>query len=144
MQRQHLLPRQSNYCQYSSPFSRFRNPYGYSLVDVIAVDGRQGVAIDNEFIYISGSKTLSRYTKQGELEIRLETPLENYPIAANHIGDIDVYNGELFLGVEWFVDGEGKDIQITIHDAQTLELKRSFTFEPESGQKEVSGIAVDR
>ena len=100
----------------------------YSLIDVIAVDGRQGVAIDNEFIYISGSKTLSRYTKQGELELRLETPLENYPIAANHIGDIDVYNGELFLGVEWFVDGEGKDIQITIHDAQTLELKRSFPF----------------
>ena len=89
----------------------------YSLVDVIAVDGRQGVAIDETDIYISGSKTLSRYTKQGELEIRLDTPLENYPIAANHIGDIDVYNGELFLGVEWFVDGEGKDIQITIHDA---------------------------
>ena len=116
----------------------------YTLVDVIEVDGRQGVAVDENAIYISGSKTLSKYTKRGELLLQLATPLENYPVAANHIGDIDVYNGELYLGVEWFVDGQGKDIQITIHDADTLALKRSFPFAPSSGQKEVSGIAVDR
>ena len=116
----------------------------YSLIDVIEVDGRQGVAVDENAIYISGSKTLSKYTKQGSQVLRLATPLEDYPVPANHIGDIDVYNGELYLGVEWFIDGQGKDIQITIHDANTLALKRSFPFAPSSGQKEVSGIAVDR
>jgi len=108
------------------------------------VDGRQGVAVDDRALYISGSKTLSKYTKKGVLLKHLSNPLEGYPIAANHIGDIDVYNGEIFLGVEWFVDGEGKDIQITVHDATTLSFKRSFPFDPSSGQKEVSGIAVDR
>ena len=119
-------------------------PLLYSLVDVLEVDGRQGVAVDDSALYISGSTTLSKYTKNGERLLRLDDPLADYPIASNHIGDIDVYNGELFLGVEWFVDGEGKDIQITVHDAETLRYKRSFPFEPSSGQKEVSGIAVDR
>lgn len=41
------------------------------------------------------------------------------------------------------MDGVGKDIQIAIHDAGTLKLKRSFAFEPSSGQEEVSGICVD-
>ena len=41
------------------------------------------------------------------------------------------------------MDGVGKDIQIAIHDAETLKLKRSFSFEPSSGQQEVSGICVD-
>ena len=42
------------------------------------------------------------------------------------------------------MDGVGKDIQIAIHDAETLTLKRTFKFEPSSGQEEVSGICVDR
>jgi len=113
-------------------------------MNVIEVDGRQGVAVDDSALYISGSTTLSKYNKKGEVQLLLENPLEGYPIPANHIGDIDVYNGEIFLGVEWFVDGEGKDIQITVHDANTLAYKRSFPFEPSSGQREVSGIAVDR
>ena len=54
-----------------------------------------------------------------------------------------MYNGELFLGAENFMDGVGKDIQIAIHDANTLKFKRTFKFEPKSGQEEVSGITVD-
>jgi len=44
----------------------------------------------------------------------------------NHIGDIDVYNNELYLGVENFVDGVGKNIQVAVYDGDTLELKRVY------------------
>lgn len=54
-----------------------------------------------------------------------------------------MYNGELYVGAENFMDGVGKDIQIAVHDAATLKFKRTFKFEPKSGQEEVSGITVD-
>ena len=116
----------------------------YTLKKVIAVDGRQGIACDGEFYYVSGSTSLYKYDKEGRLIAKEEDPFKGYDVAANHIGDIDVFEDELFLSIEWFVDGQGKDIQIAIHDAQTLQFKRSFPFEETSGQLEVSGIAVDR
>lgn len=67
-----------------------------------------------------------------------------YQLAVNHIGDIDVYNNEVYVSAEWFEDGVGKNIQIAIYDADTLKLKRTFMFNTESGQVEVSGIAVDK
>ncbi|MCR5813496.1 MAG: hypothetical protein K6G15_03240 [Desulfovibrio sp.] len=117
--------------------------YQYKLKDVKEVDGRQGVACDGKYIYVSDSKKLFKYDMQGKLVAKNENPFEGYTIPSNHIGDIDVYNGELFLGAENFMDGVGKDIQIAIHDAETLKFKRTFKFEPKSGQEEVSGITVD-
>lgn len=117
--------------------------YQYTLVDSFEVKGRQGVASDGEYYYVSGSKALYKYDKKGNLIQSNESPFEGYPIFANHIGGIDVYNGEVFVSAENFMDGVGKDIQIAIHDAGTLKLKRSFAFEPSSGQEEVSGICVD-
>ena len=98
---------------------------------------------DGNFYYVSGSKALYKYDKNGKLIQSNENPFEGYPIPANHIGGIDVFNGEIFVSAEYFMDGVGKDIQIAIHDANTLKLKRSFSFEPSSGQQEVSGICVD-
>ncbi|MDR1777138.1 MAG: hypothetical protein LBR31_04835 [Desulfovibrio sp.] len=116
----------------------------YKLIDSFEVKGRQGVAVDDMFYYVSGSKALYKYDKKGNLVASNEKPFEGYAIPSNHIGDIDVYNGEIFVSAEWFEDGVGKDIQIAIHDAKTLKFKRTFKFEPESGQEEVSGICVDR
>ena len=116
----------------------------YTLQKVIPVAGRQGIACDGKFYYVSGSTSLYKYTKDGELVSKEENPFNGYEVAANHIGDIDVFENELYLSIEWFVDGQGKDIQIAVHDADTLQFKRSFPFEEDSGQLEVSGIAVDR
>lgn len=118
--------------------------YDYNLVGSFEVKGRQGIATDGEFYYVSGSKALYKYDKTGKLLLANENPFEGYAIASNHIGDIDVFNGEVFVSAENFMDGVGKDIQIAIHDAETLKLKRTFKFEPSSGQEEVSGITVDR
>ncbi|WP_297669280.1 hypothetical protein [uncultured Desulfovibrio sp.] len=117
--------------------------YMYKLKSVMPVDGRQGVACDGKFIYVSDSKKLFKYDMTGKLVKQNDNPFEGYAIPSNHIGDIDVYNGEIYVGAENFMDGVGKDIQIAVHDADTLKFKRTFKFNPESGQKEVSGITVD-
>ena len=79
------------------------------------MQGRQGIAVDSEYYYVSGSKSLFKYTKDGKLLAKNTAPFVHYKIPCNHIGDIDVYNGELFISAEYFMDGKGKDIQIAIH-----------------------------
>lgn len=118
--------------------------YDYTLQGSFEVKGRQGVATDGDFYYVSGSKALYKYDKSGKLLLTNDNPFEGYPLLANHIGGIDVFNGEVFVSAENFMDGVGKDIQIAIHDAETLKFKRAFKFEPSSGQEEVSAICVDR
>lgn len=118
--------------------------YDYTLVGSFEVKGRQGVTTDGDYYYVSGSKALYKYDKNGKLLLSNENPFEGYPLVANHIGGIDVFNGEIFVSAENFMDGVGKDIQIAVHDAATLKFKRAFKFEPSSGQEEVSAICVDR
>lgn len=117
--------------------------YAYDLSGVHEVDGRQGVAWEDSYFYISGSTTLTRYDGDWNLITAAESPFSGFSDEVNHIGDIDVYNGELFAGVEHFMDGEAKSIQIAVYDALTLELTRTYPFAEASGQNEVSGIAVD-
>ena len=107
------------------------------------VDGRQGIACRNGLYYVSGSTTLSVYDADWN-RIKTETdPFGRFDAAVNHIGDIDVYNGEIYAGVEYFMDGEASNIQMAVYDAETLHLVRTFMFDPESGQTEASGITVD-
>jgi len=115
----------------------------YQLLRVLEVDGRQGVATDGASYFVSGNTSLYRYDKSGKLLAKNANALDDLPLKANHIGDISVYNGEIYAGIEWFVDGRGKDIQVAIYDADTLTYKRSIPWEPGSGQVEVSGVAID-
>jgi len=115
----------------------------YELLRVIEVEGRQGVAADGESYLVSGNTSLYRYSKSGELLVKNENALDDLEQAANHIGDISVYNGEVFAGIEWFEDGQGRNIQIAVYDARALNYKRSIPWEPASGQVEVSGVAID-
>ena len=115
----------------------------YTLESSHAVDGRQGIAWEGGRYYVSGSTTLSVYDAGWE-RIKTETePFTAFDAEVNHIGDIDAYNGEIYAGVEYFMDGEASNIQMAVYDAETLQLKRTFMFDESSGQKEVSGIAVD-
>lgn len=117
--------------------------YTYALTGVHEVDGRQGIAWYDSMYYVSGSTTLSVYDGEWNL-LKVNTdPFEGMETAANHIGDIDVYDGEIYAGVEYFMDGEADDLQIAVYDADTLEVIRTFPVDPESGQTEVSGITVD-
>ena len=116
---------------------------GYKLLRVFEVKGRQGVASDGASYFVSGNTSLYRYSETGELLASNENALEGLPLAANHIGDISVYQGEIYAGIEWFEDGQGKNIQVAIFDAKDLSYKRAVPWEPASGQVEVSGVAVD-
>lgn len=98
--------------------------YEYTRIDSFEVKGRQGVASDGNFYYVSGSKALYKYDKSGKLIQSNETPFEGYPIAANHIGGIDVFNGEVFVSAENFMDGVGKDIQIDRSPAAAAQPRR--------------------
>ena len=117
--------------------------YEYRLVSSQRVDGRQGIAWEDGEYWVSGSAALSRYDGEWNLIGLNEAPFDGMVGSINHIGDIDVCGGELFAGVEYFADGEARDIRIAVYDAATLELKRCHAFDPSSGQTEVSGIAAD-
>ena len=117
--------------------------YEYERVSSQRVDGRQGIAWEGGEYWVSGSTTLSRYDGDWNLVALNEAPFEGMDGEINHIGDIDVCGGELYAGVEYFSDGEARDIRIAVYDAETLELKRCHAFDPASGQTEVSGIAAD-
>ena len=115
----------------------------FNLIKTIDVNGRQGVAVDSNYYYVSGSKALYKYSKDGKLLMTNNAPFDKLTLKANHLGDIDYYEGEIFAGAEYFNDGSASNIQIVIYDAETLKFKRFFEWEPESGQKEVCGITVD-
>lgn len=115
----------------------------YTLESSHEVDGRQGIAWENGLYYVSGSTTLSVYDADWNRLRTATEPFGSFDAEVNHIGDIDVYNGEIYAGVEYFMDGAASNIQMAVYDAETLELSRTFMFDPESGQTEVSGIAVD-
>ena len=115
----------------------------YEKLGSAEVKGRQGICTDGEYYWVSGSASLAKYDHDWNLIAENEDPFKGYEIEVNHIGDIDVFEGELYIGAEYFKDGEGKNIQIAVYDTDTLELKRTFPFEPKSGQLECSGIAVD-
>ena len=117
--------------------------HSYELNCSHEVNGRQGVCAEGDSYWVSGSKTLAKYDKDWNLTAINEDPFKGYEIEVNHIGDIDVYDNELYIGAEYFMDGVGKNIQIAVYDGDTLELKRTFPFEESSGQLECSGIAVD-
>lgn len=115
----------------------------YTLSHSYEVDGRQGVAWADGFCFVSGSTTLTKYDKDWNLAVVAADPFSGFADAVNHIGDIDVYQGEVYAGVEYFMDGEAKNIQIAVYDGTSLELLRTYPFAEESGQNEVSGIAID-
>lgn len=120
-----------------------KQPY-QKLERIIQVKGRQGIASDENYYYNTGSTALYKYDKTGKLITENTDPLKGLELEANHFGDIDVWNGEIYCGVEFFKDGIGENIQIAVYDTETLNFKYSIPFEPTSGQSEVCGLTIDR
>ena len=115
----------------------------YVLQAVHPVRGRQGVCAEGDYFWVSGSTTLTKYDRDWNVTAENTEPFRGYALEVNHIGDIDVYQNELYLGVEYFMDGAGKNIQVAVYDGDTLELRRVFPFRADTGQLECSGVAVD-
>jgi hypothetical protein len=117
------------------------NPaHSYELKSSHEVNGRQGVCVENGSYWVSGSKTLAKYDSNWDLISVNDDPFKGYDIEVNHIGDIDVYNNELYIGAEYFMDGVGTNIQIAVYDGDTLER----TFDDVTKQGEIEGLSFDR
>ncbi len=117
--------------------------YKYVPASVHQVEGRQGICTDGEYYWVSGSATLTKYDSNWNVVAENNEPLKGYQWKVNHISDIAVYQNDLYLGVELFVEGEADNIQVAVYDADTLERKYIFPLNAESGQTECSGIAID-
>ena len=89
----------------------------YKLKKVIEVKGRQGIAIDKDYYYVSSTTALYKYDKKGRLVAENTQPFQN-PELANHFGDIDIYNGEIYCGLEKFEYGRGFNIAISVYDGR--------------------------
>lgn len=130
-------------CCFCAPAQKQHIGEMYRLKKVVQVEGRQGIAVDSNAYYVSDTKALYKYDRNWNLVAVNRQPFR-HPEIANHFGDIDVWNGEIYCGIEKFEYGRGYNIAVSIYDAKTLEWKRDLPWSPESGQVEVSGIAVDR
>lgn len=117
--------------------------FTYKLKTVREVGGRQGIACEKGEYWTSGNTALTRYNNSWRPVITNTDPLRGLPMPANMIGDIDVYNGEIYAGVENYSDGSAENLQIAVYDAQTLQLTRSYACSADVGQRDCSGIAVD-
>ena len=126
-----------------TPSGQSKAPVNYNLSSVHPVNGRQGVCVEGDYYWVSGSTSLTKYDRDWNVVAENTDPFAGYTLEVNHIGDIDVYRNELYLGVEYFMDGVGSNIQVAVYDGDTLELKRVFPFRADTGQLECSGIAVD-
>ncbi|MDD7342340.1 MAG: hypothetical protein PUG64_01555 [Bacteroidales bacterium] len=120
----------------------------YRLKKVVEVPGRQGIAADKNFFYVSDTRGLYKFDHNWNLVAkRVQTksdPLFPHPELANHFGDIDVYDGKIYTGNEKFEFGRGQNIAVSVYDANTLKWIKDIPWCAESGQVEVSGLAVDR
>ena len=92
---------------------------------------------------VSGSKELFKYSREGKLINKNLLPFKDIKTELNHFGDIDFYQGKIYSGLEYFKDGVGLNISVGIYDAVDLSFKKIIPVDSASGQKEVSGIAVD-
>src|SRR5699024_1149211 len=70
--------------------------YYYKLKKVIRVAGRQGIAIDSNYYYVSSSTGLYKYDKSGNLLLKNEKPFTKFKKKVNHFGDIDVMDGKIY------------------------------------------------
>ena len=107
------------------------------------VGGRQGVACENGEYWVSGNNVLAHYDKDWKLIVTNADPFADIEGKADHLGDIDVYNGEVYACAEAGSGEAASDLQIAVYDAQTLKPVRTYAIDAQSGQRDCSGIAVD-
>ena len=105
----------------------------YKLAETHPVGGRQGICTEGGYYWVSGSGKLEKYDSNWKLIAENTDPFAGYSLEVNHIGDIDVYNNELYLGVEYFMDGEGKNIQVAVYDGDTESSEYLYMYDLDTG-----------
>ncbi|MDY6991474.1 MAG: hypothetical protein SVR94_02555 [Pseudomonadota bacterium] len=113
--------------------------YHYQLKRVFEVGGRQGVATEGQYYYVSGDNALFKYSKDGTLLLKNEQPFAAFKQPGQQMGDIEYYQGSILASCTT----PGKHIQIGFYDAENLKYQRAIAGAPASGQVDSSGLTVD-
>ncbi|ADK68305.1 conserved hypothetical protein [Olsenella uli DSM 7084] len=116
---------------------------GYVYAGMHEVGGHQGVAYANGSYWVTNNNTILRYDADWDQIDQRDDALADVGGTANHLGDIDVYDGLLYAAAQHFEDGMASDLSIAVYDANTLTLQRDIQVSAASGQTECSGVAVD-
>ena len=117
--------------------------FSYHLLGYRVVSGRQGTAYDGGFYYVSGTNSLRKYDKDFNIVAENNHPFESINMPVNHLGDIDIHDGKIFAGIEWFEGGKAKSPAIAVFDAESLKLRQLYALDEKSGQREISGVTYD-
>lgn len=118
----------------------------YTFDSVHLVNGNQGVACENEEYYVCNSDTIFHYDKDWKMvsyyKSKFLNCFEGLKISA--LGDIEVYNGEVYRGVEFSISGHLVGIYIAIYDTKTLRLKKFIRLKNNYTKIDSFGITVDK
>lgn len=109
------------------------------------LNGKQGIAMDDNFYYISDNDKLIKYDKDWKL-IKEIDDVKNYFTNvdnSHHIGDIEVYDGVIYTVGENFEHSVGGAIEVGLFDINLQWMKTLNIYPDEHGLKEVSGITID-
>ena len=68
--------------------------FKYELSSIHPVNGRQGICVEGDYYWVSGSTTLTKYDQNWNVIQENTEPFKGYEKEVNHIGDIDVYENE--------------------------------------------------
>ena len=63
----------------------------YRLSSIHPVAGRQGICVEGDYYWVSGSTSLTKYDRDWNVVAQNTDPFRGYALEVNHIGDIDVY-----------------------------------------------------
>jgi acyl-CoA thioesterase-1 len=95
------------------------------LVAVSPIKATQGYATDGSVHYMFSSTDIAAYDKDWHLLWQNKSPFESMPPGVAHIGDGDVYQGEIYAPVETYKSCDDNTQQrIAIYDAKDGSFKR--------------------
>ncbi|QHA89455.1 YncE family protein [Serratia rhizosphaerae] len=116
----------------------------YVLKKTFTVNGRQGITTDGDYYFVSGTKSIEKYDKEGNMVLANDKPFSSQGGGLNHFGDLSSSGGLLYLGAELFEDGKARNLNISVYDADSLKFIKNIPLDAASAQNEISAVSVDK
>ena len=121
--------------------------YKYELMPraLPSLNGKQGIAMDNAFFYVSDNNKLIKYDKNWNLIKEIDNVSDYFTQVdgTHHIGDIEVYDNLIFTVGENFSGSVGTAIELGIFNTDLQWVLTRNIYPEAHGIQEVSGITLD-
>jgi len=104
------------------------------------INSHQGICSDGTFYYITDTNRIDKYDLSWNLVASNADPIASTGLpVVNHCGDLDVYNGKLYIPIEFFADPAHSDEHICVFNASDLSFDQAFDISAQAD--EISSIA---